>query len=1622
MYSRRETLDIPRPSSRPLLDSSGSQQNRDIDQHDSDSDEYVSACPTPDVHVEGDDFSLDTLFQRRPSNRKVEFACRASVYETPPAEVDDPTWNKFFNSSKSDNISLCHSTDANPVDQYLPQSARQSQDLNSEHRDIKDLEESNLNDITTNSRPVSDIYSSVFEDNSVNKPYLDADTEDYDLALLFDRQRSSRGKKRAVSTQIHRHSLPPPQDQPDRSPAMSYQSTSEPCHMNSEDSGDPSVSRRLLDLVNALADNLGQTPERGTASDKDDILSGCQINLAFEDTEPDLPFDPRYLDITQSDFDHLPWYFQDSEDDLSNLIYPGGELPSKRPHSIAVPNELTGNENDFMRGHPSRATVGAIKGVNSYHVPDRPVSATEITGICIENTTPTVNEPFTRSHPSRSTIGVPSRHKGSQFSQNLQENSAISESPEFSRNHAVRSTVCVPNRGRENEGLGSRYHQKYNTGERYTVFERPSSGRSTLTVSSESECYEQPVYESSSSSDEDTECEPTVPRRDYSNSSRQTQLRPESAPEVPSTMNRLGSTRRNHRRISADESSSPPVDNRMSVESSDEIDWSWVAGEAQRLQESEMGQIHNSETVVLEQRHFHPSAPPEEEDEEEDGVNGEERPSSWLRASMRRVQHFHLGEPPRVRSAPPESIQPLPPLGAQVVPTLETTGPTLSSPPAPVRDFPRRYSGSPARCLEVATPSSSSSTIGDVRRTRRRSSPARRRSSSCSSHRRRHSSPRPSSSSDSSDDVPAATTAVSTDSPNSPTQPDSGSDSDHPTPRPCDGRSSMADAAQSPLGHWPHNLSSMLASLGCTLGLFNISRFAILSVQFGANFILQFLFVSLVLGIPLYTFHASIGQFLAAGIMDMWKISPIFQGIGIALLVSHALIGIYSIVGVSWMFIFFRDSFITRQDQYRWAEPSDLYRFGASDNGSSKLEHTVPDYFNGVVLQRHNLESENTFGHLKFQVTFNLAVVWMIVFVSLSKGLKSYGKVVYVFSLFPVFGMLILCTKLLGLTATNAKHQVFPETVWSEFFLNTKCWVAASTEAIFTWGLLGAAITQIASHNRHKHLLHRDVSLVVILTLAILLLSAFLANTCVQLLASSGYHYIPSSFEQMSTYLFLHPDSTAIPAVYVTTPVRYMTHSTFIAGTRVILPNAKIDNESGYQVLRLATELVPSTFALLGADQVSPFWAVLFYFVLILFGIAQQLAIWHSVITGIMAINATNLKSWETTITFFSCACGFILGLPMTTELGIHVVYFMDYTVGCGWWLMVLYLIEIGAVFVIRGRPYNGENVVTTLFNKGVGCLQVWAAPMLVFTWNVILPVALMVICITVFKNGRFREMYNWSSMGLHYWPLWLREIGCLLQLMPIIAIPVVGIVQSCRYLSSGPPDLFDRIQLLYRPPMETEDSREQARATTTTSTASANTTNGNAVASPVTEAPFEDPPPKYTPPPSYTTATGARIAKLLRQSFRRSMRRITSVLGDNSESFGSSSPGTRPPLPPPPDYAAVLVEINQALESRDRRNSERNRSVAISVTDVDSIRTSTVSTNSNTTGQTLPNSRHPSDTRMSTLTAADVAHILRSSLRRTLRHGSMRGDGNEQLVHGAAPISNEPQAKSEQDNSTSVI
>ena len=119
----------------------------------------------------------------------------------------------------------------------------------------------------------------------------------------------------------------------------------------------------------------------------------------------------------------------------------------------------------------------------------------------------------------------------------------------------------------------------------------------------------------------------------------------------------------------------------------------------------------------------------------------------------------------------------------------------------------------------------------------------------------------------------------------------------------------------------------------------------------------------------------------------------------------QAMAGVNSMVVTSWILVFFRDSFDTMQETYKWnmcqrtvpafyqlrkCDDSERHLVSNSTGHHGNIEETIPDYFAATVLQRslpiYPPNFESWFGSLKFQVVFNLVVIWMIVFICLSRG------------------------------------------------------------------------------------------------------------------------------------------------------------------------------------------------------------------------------------------------------------------------------------------------------------------------------------------------------------------------------------------------------------------------------------------------------------------------------------------------------------------------------------------------------------------------------------------------------------------------------------------------------------
>ena len=110
-------------------------------------------------------------------------------------------------------------------------------------------------------------------------------------------------------------------------------------------------------------------------------------------------------------------------------------------------------------------------------------------------------------------------------------------------------------------------------------------------------------------------------------------------------------------------------------------------------------------------------------------------------------------------------------------------------------------------------------------------------------------------------------------------------------------------------------------------------------------------------------------------------------------------------------------------------------------------------------------------------------------------------------------------------------------------------------------------------------------------------------------------------------------------------------HISFLAGIRIIREDRHPDKYSGYQVMRLATELVPALASLLTPKAFSPFWVVMFYLSMIVFGLGQHMALFNTISSGLIAIRPEHFLQFESSLIFMSCLLGLVFCFPIATEV-----------------------------------------------------------------------------------------------------------------------------------------------------------------------------------------------------------------------------------------------------------------------------------------------------------------------------------------------------------------------------------
>ncbi|GFT39421.1 sodium- and chloride-dependent GABA transporter 2 [Nephila pilipes] len=645
---------------------------------------------------------------------------------------------------------------------------------------------------------------------------------------------------------------------------------------------------------------------------------------------------------------------------------------------------------------------------------------------------------------------------------------------------------------------------------------------------------------------------------------------------------------------------------------------------------------------------------------------------------------------------------------------------------------------------------------------------------------------------------------------------------------------------------WPHKASSVFACLSCVIGVCNVSRFSMLVYVFKGCFIFQFLLLSFLIGIPVLYMQMALGQYLGSGMLDMWYISPAFKGLGFAMLYLYILLGVYNAVPLSWLFIYFKDSFITLKDSYKWGRCHHSF----ARNGCLRALNTssadfygwsVPSYFHGRVLGRK--PGEYQIGELKFEVAFNLCLVWIIIFICLSRGSKTFGKVVYVFGMLPI-ALLLMVTMRMGQQWSDGILEIF-SSPWKPVLFDSSAWWLAAREAFITWGLLGTVALHICSHNKTSTNITKNLIAVAVTAVIVLITSSFLFACCAKVFQNRNLALAFSSYEEESSVKVLKPGVGRLRNVSVTS---------LLFGVSAI-PRDSFVYQSGYQILRLATEAFPAALAVEGVRSISSFWSICFYTAMILFGFGQQIVIWYCVVESIIAVNYKAFKAWHTTLTFITCNLAFLLGLPITSNMGIYIVYYLDFCISSLWWIVLMYFIMLFAILFIRGRPYGTDQLVNVISHNPMRRSKL--LPFFTFMWNVVLPLSFLMLTISFLRTSSIDPT---SAMGelmdnYRYWQRWAKTLNLCIQMFPLVLIITVGAYQAFKIFAARSDKPFiERLKLLCCPvvPLPPISSRHSFNSTSSMSQGSTNS------------AFLDDPPPKYTPPPSYSTATSRMLAKQL--------------------------------------------------------------------------------------------------------------------------------------------------------------
>ncbi|XP_053170262.1 sodium- and chloride-dependent GABA transporter 2-like [Scomber japonicus] len=450
-------------------------------------------------------------------------------------------------------------------------------------------------------------------------------------------------------------------------------------------------------------------------------------------------------------------------------------------------------------------------------------------------------------------------------------------------------------------------------------------------------------------------------------------------------------------------------------------------------------------------------------------------------------------------------------------------------------------------------------------------------------------------------------------------------------------------------GQWASKAEFLLAVAGQIIGLGNVWRFPYLCYKNGGGvFFVPYLLFLVLCGIPLFLLETSLGQYTSLGGVSAWRsICPLFGGLGYAsqVMILHGCV--YYIIILAWAVFYLSNSF---QAELPWSHCNNTWNTNAcfvfaqhnqTGNVSSMPENAtspVMEFWEREVLRLSS--SLDKLGPINWKLALCLAIVWLVCYFCVWKGVKSTGKVVYLTATFPYVMLFVLLVR--GATLPGATKGIIYYLKPNHTRLaDPQVWMDAGTQIFFSYGICLGSLTALGSYNKFNNNCYKD-----------------------------------------SFLLCLLNSSTS-----------------FLAGFAIFSVLGFMAEEQGVDISTVAQSgpglafiVYPKAIAMMPLPQL---WAVCFFLMIIMLGLDTQFVSLEALMTSVSDLYPHLIRRGHRRelLLLFVCVICFLIGLVMVTPGGLYVFQIYDHFSCSGASLLLLSIFQSVAIGWVYGAERFSDNI-----------------------------------------------------------------------------------------------------------------------------------------------------------------------------------------------------------------------------------------------------------------------------------------------------------------------------------------